>query len=276
VTGVPELAAKIRQWSATKPIHAFSDGLMASAAYWLAAGCASISCTRSADVGSIGVYMALIDESENWKKEGYRMVLIKAGTRKAEGIAGLPVSDAAIRAWQTEVDAIYKMFTSDIRLTRAAVAASAMQGQCFMGDAAAAAGLVDRVVADLRAAVEHKAASHHKVKTPTAAAAAPTPPAAATTRARSSVPAAATAAATPQPPKPASVAAAPTRQASASPLAASKPDFSALSGAVRIEAGMAWAASQDSKLPPDVRAVAAARAQHFAAVAQLRRSSLRT
>lgn len=149
VTGVPELAAKIRTWSAQKPIHAFTDTLMASAAYWLASACQSIACTRTADVGSIGVYMALIDESEAWAKEGYQMILIKAGARKGEGMPGLPIAPETLAAWQSEVDAIYAMFTADVIASRASVSADAMQGQTFMGHAAVQAQLVDAVVADL-------------------------------------------------------------------------------------------------------------------------------
>ncbi len=151
VTGVPELAAKIRAWSQEKPIYAFTDTLMASAAYWLAAACTGIACTPSADVGSIGVYMALMDESEAWAQKGYKLVLVKAGERKAEGIRGAPVTDATIAAWQAEVDEIYGMFTADVLASRSTVDSAAMQGQTFMGAAAKSAQLVDDIVPDLAA-----------------------------------------------------------------------------------------------------------------------------
>lgn len=149
VTGVPELAAKIRGWSAEKPIYAYADKLMASAAYWIASACTGIACAPTADVGSIGVYMAVLDESEAFKMDGYKMVLVKAGERKAEGMSGLPISDGTIAAWQAEVDEIYAMFTGDVKLSRPDVPASAMQGQCFMGASARGALLVDEVVPDL-------------------------------------------------------------------------------------------------------------------------------
>lgn len=153
VTGVPELAGKIKAWSLEKPIYAFTDTLMASAAYWLASSCTGIFCTPTADVGSIGVYMALIDESEAWAKEGYKLVLVKAGERKAEGIRGASVSADTIAAWQAEVDAIYAMFTGDVTASRDGVKSPAMQGQTFMGQAALQAQLVDGVVSDLGAMV---------------------------------------------------------------------------------------------------------------------------
>ena len=149
VTGVPELAAKIRAWRDTKPIHAFTDTLMASAAYWLASACTSITCTPTADVGSIGVYMALIDESEAWAREGYRLVLIKAGVRKAEGHPGAPIEPETVAALQAEVDAVYSLFARDVIDTRPAITSGTMQGQTFFGEAALQVQLVDALVPDL-------------------------------------------------------------------------------------------------------------------------------
>ena len=59
VTGVPEAAKLIRDATAVKPVVAFTDSLMASAAMWLASGANAIYATQSASVGSIGVYMRL-------------------------------------------------------------------------------------------------------------------------------------------------------------------------------------------------------------------------
>jgi signal peptide peptidase SppA len=154
VTGVPELAAKIKAWNDQKPIFAFTDSLMASAAYWLACNCSAIFATPSADVGSIGVYCALVDSSEAWAKEGYKLCLIKAGDRKAEGIAGIPVTPETISALQVEIDSIYAMFTGDVTSARPEVGSAAMQGQTFMGAAALDAKLVDAIVPDLASVVQ--------------------------------------------------------------------------------------------------------------------------
>lgn len=66
VTGVPELAAFTRGAAEEKPIYAFTGGQSCSAAYWLASACSKVFCTESADVGSIGVYVALVDETDAW------------------------------------------------------------------------------------------------------------------------------------------------------------------------------------------------------------------
>lgn len=148
VGGVAEFAARIGELSAEsgKPIWAYASGQCCSAAYWIACGCAGISAAPSADVGSIGVYMALIDESANWAKEGYELVLIKAGEFKAAGIAGSKITDEQRALWQADVDDIYGQFSAAVRDGRGGrVANSAMQGQVFFGQRAIAAGLIDRI-----------------------------------------------------------------------------------------------------------------------------------
>ena len=55
VAGTPELAATVKSINDRKPVYAFSSGLMASAAYWIASQARAIYATPSAQVGSIGV-----------------------------------------------------------------------------------------------------------------------------------------------------------------------------------------------------------------------------
>jgi ClpP class serine protease len=106
VTGVPELADFIRAASHQKPIVAFTAGQCYSAAYWLASACDGIFCTKSADLGSIGVYVALMDETDAWIKEGYKLELFKAGLFKAAVHPGQKLDPDARALMQADVDAI--------------------------------------------------------------------------------------------------------------------------------------------------------------------------
>ncbi len=63
VAGTPELAAAVASLNERKPVYAFSSGLMCSAAYWIASQARAIYATPSAQVGSIGVVQAVIDNS---------------------------------------------------------------------------------------------------------------------------------------------------------------------------------------------------------------------
>lgn len=156
VGGVAEFAAKIGELSAAsgKTVCAYASGNCCSAAYWIACGCDFIACSPSSDVGSIGVYMALVDESENWAKDGYKLVLIKSGEFKAAGIAGSKVTDAQIALWQADVDYIYAQFSGAVKAARPGVKEDALQGQVFYGPRAMDAGLVDKIFPDMEAMAE--------------------------------------------------------------------------------------------------------------------------
>ena len=158
VNGIPELADLIAEINAAKGIVAFTDAQCCSAAYWLASACGEIVVTPSAEVGSIGVYSALVDESAAWAQNGYKLELMKAGQHKAMGIPGLPLAPEDRALIQADVDAIYAMFTSDVVAGRARAGASVsletMQGQSFMGGVAVANGLADRTVGSLTALLE--------------------------------------------------------------------------------------------------------------------------
>jgi len=148
-TGVPEAFAAVRRSAEAKPVFGFTDSQACSAAQWIASACDRFAITTSATVGSIGVYCALVDESAAWAKDGYRLELVKAGTQKAAGIAGAPITADDVAGFQRNVDAIYGMFVADVRTGRGLVDDAALQGQTFMGADAVAANLADDVVTDL-------------------------------------------------------------------------------------------------------------------------------
>ena len=145
-TGIPEAAAMLRAAGQVKPLVAYTDSMCCSAAYWLASACGQIAATPSAELGSIGVYCALVDESAAWANEGLKLELMKAGTFKAAGIAGLPLSDTDRAQIQSRVDSLYEMFAQDVNALRPQVARASMQGQGFLGAEAHTAGLVDGIV----------------------------------------------------------------------------------------------------------------------------------
>lgn len=147
VGGVADFADRIAELEAEsgKSIVAYASGQCCSAAYWIACGCTGIVASSSSDVGSIGVYIALIDESANWQEEGYKLVLVKAGEYKAAGIAGSTITPEQIALWQQEVDFIYGQFTDAVRTARPGIADATMQGQTFYGPLALRAGLVDEI-----------------------------------------------------------------------------------------------------------------------------------
>lgn len=143
VTGVPEAAQVVA--SAHKQVVAVTEGMICSAAYWLASGADSIYATKTADVGSIGVYQAWVDSSLNYAMDGYKAEIIKAGKYKAEGYPGTSISPEYRAMLQAEVDQIYGWFTAHVTAQRPQITNATMQGQTFMGEAAANAGLIDGI-----------------------------------------------------------------------------------------------------------------------------------
>jgi len=147
VSGTPELADKIA--AITKPKFAFTNGLMASAAYWAMSGVDAIMATKTANIGSIGVYMPVFDESRAYEQAGIKVELIKAGTLKGIGFPGTSLSESGRIHLQERVDEIYQMFKQHVTTARKRPIAQAdMQGQSFMGESARAKGLIDGIVRD--------------------------------------------------------------------------------------------------------------------------------
>ena len=151
VTGVPEVAAMIRQ--CVKPVAAYTETLACSAAYWLASQADIVLSSASATVGSIGVYVAWMDRSREMEAAGIKQELVKAGKYKAMGIPGIPLTEEQRAQLQGNVDDLYGWFARDVTDMRN-VGADAMQGQTFMGHAAAESGLVDMVVGGKREAIQ--------------------------------------------------------------------------------------------------------------------------
>ena len=142
VGGVEETARKIA--GLNKPTIAYTDGMMASAAYWLGASADRVVASPSADVGSVGVYMAIPDMSGLYKASGVNMVVIKSSATplKAAGLEGTSLTDAQIQNYQEQVDAIYTDFVSAIKVKRKMVQAEALQGQTMSGKVASTKGLL--------------------------------------------------------------------------------------------------------------------------------------
>ncbi|MCF7675090.1 MAG: S49 family peptidase, partial [Akkermansiaceae bacterium] len=92
VAGTPELAAAVASLNERKPVYAFSSGLMCSAAYWIASQARAIYATPSAQVGSIGVVQAVIDDSAALASEGIKVEVFSVGN----GAQGRPARAHAV------------------------------------------------------------------------------------------------------------------------------------------------------------------------------------
>jgi len=151
-TGCPECAAIIAQASTIKPIVAFTDNLMASAAFFLSAGADIIVATQTAMVGSIGTFIALLDSSRRNELQGLKTEVFKVGKFKGIGIPGTSLTKAQKDLLQDTVDKAFAEFASFV-IRHREVPREAMEGQTFTGDDAVKNLLVD-VIGPVELAIE--------------------------------------------------------------------------------------------------------------------------
>jgi len=132
-----------------KPIVAYVNGDMASAAYWIGSAADVIVAQKTSSVGSIGVLMIHRDYSEMDKKEGIKTTYITAGKYKALGNPDQPLSKGAKEYFQQEVDYIYSIFIETVARNRDVgtdkVLSDMADGQVFIGERAKGVGLVDHI-----------------------------------------------------------------------------------------------------------------------------------
>jgi signal peptide peptidase SppA len=159
VAGTPELAAAVASLDKQKPVYAFSSGLMASAAYWIASQARAIYATPSAQVGSIGVVQAVVDSSAAIDKAGIKVEVFSVGKYKAMGAPGTALTDDQRELIQSNLAEIAVEFHDAVLSRGRAIPAEAMEGQTFSGKQAQRhnlAGMVpDRAEAMRRLKVYH-------------------------------------------------------------------------------------------------------------------------
>jgi capsid assembly protease len=150
VDGTQTLASMIHGARGEKPVVAFTDGTMASAAYWI--GSAAEKVVAGGDtvqVGSIGVVAKHVDVSGAETQRGVRTTEIVAGKQKRLASQYGPLSDEGRQSMQDQVDYLYGIFVDDIAKQRGVssnqVYAEMADGRVFIGSQAIKAGLVDRV-----------------------------------------------------------------------------------------------------------------------------------
>lgn len=147
--GIPECAEAVRSFAQVKPIFSFVDGQCCSAAYWLASQTDCICATPSSDVGSIGVYCAVLDESRSFSNAGKEVQVFKSGDYKGMGLPGTSLTSEQKKMIQASVDRIGVDFRQAVRDGRNTISKQisdeVMQGQAFAAADAKQTGLINEV-----------------------------------------------------------------------------------------------------------------------------------
>lgn len=150
VSGVTDVADLIQRIDTqVKPVYAYTDGTMASAAYWLGASARKIGISKAAEVGSIGVLTVHTDVSRALDADGITQTVIRSGPYKALGHPSEKLSSLANQVLTDQVQETADVFTEHVAqqrgMTAEKVDTEVGQGRMFMGAKAVEAGLADDV-----------------------------------------------------------------------------------------------------------------------------------
>jgi len=150
VDGTPELSDLIFNARGSKPVLAYSDGMMASAAYWFGSAADEIMISSEVvQTGSIGVVTQHVDVSVAQEQRGVKTTEIYAGKYKRIASQYAPLSTEGREYIQAAVDHAYSVFVDAVARNRETTAEDVLgrmaDGRVFNGSQAITAGLVDNV-----------------------------------------------------------------------------------------------------------------------------------
>lgn len=150
VDGTKELADQIYAARGQgKPIVAYANGLMASAAYWIGSAADAIVANETAQVGSIGVAMMHTDRSGQDERLGIKRTAIFAGKYKRIASDEKPLSEEGQAYLQSMADDYYQLFLDAVAKNRGVDPETAHKkmadGRLFIGMKALKAGLIDKI-----------------------------------------------------------------------------------------------------------------------------------
>jgi capsid assembly protease len=140
--GTPELGDVISKYKGVKPMAAFTNGLMASAAYWTGITSGSVYMSRSASVGSIGVVMMWPDVSKAMEGKGVKIKVFSSGEFKGM-TPEVELTGSQESYLQSRVMSLANEFYSHVKEARAGVNESAFDGRTFQAEEAMELGLID-------------------------------------------------------------------------------------------------------------------------------------
>lgn len=147
LTGGPEIADAVKATDKIKPVTTWVGGTMASLAYWIGSQASAVVASRSAIVGSIGVFTTHLDYSKFLEAHGVKVEVIKnkEADYKAAGVMGTALTTEQRSHIQDRIQASFREFRRAVTQARADVSDDVMKGQVFTGAEAKQAKLVDRI-----------------------------------------------------------------------------------------------------------------------------------
>ena len=146
--GVFELAQRIREIDAVKPVWALACDSAFSAGYAIACAASRVLVTQTSGLGSIGVIAMHVDQTARDAQQGYRFTAVTAGDFKGDLSPHEPLNKGSTARLQTEVDRLYGLFIDHVASMRALAPKTvrATQAACYFGPESIDVGLADSLV----------------------------------------------------------------------------------------------------------------------------------
>lgn len=148
VNGLFDMTEMIK--AVEKPIYAYTSGTLASASYTIASATDAIYGTESANIGSVGVYMSFMDDSEYMKKMGIKEITFYGQNSDKKNLD--PESKEGKEVYQAEINEMEDILVKNIAkyrgVTSEDVLANFGHGLMFRGNEALSRGMIDGVVSN--------------------------------------------------------------------------------------------------------------------------------
>jgi ClpP class serine protease len=127
---------------------AYNDGLCASAAYVLACVADTVVSNPYAETGSIGVLIALVNDSKALEQEGYSRTFITAGASKVPFAEDGSWREGFLEDLQIKVDSLYEDFVSHVAqyTSMTPEAIKGTEAKTFMAEQALGLGLINKIM----------------------------------------------------------------------------------------------------------------------------------
>lgn len=145
--GTPELARRVREMNATKPVVTFTGGVMGSAAFYIGASAGDIVASESAAVGGVGTVIQFMDLSKLYEMNGAKREVITNDDSpfKGVGFPGTSLSEKHREYLKEICNESSAQFKGWVRENRKGITDEAMNGKTYSGDKARKLGLCDKI-----------------------------------------------------------------------------------------------------------------------------------
>lgn len=149
-----------------KPVFAFANEMMCSSAYAIGCSADMVMTTEMGIIGSIGVWMALVNQERALDMQGLDVTVIRAGKRKAKGMSIEELEPETVAKFQASVDHTWELFAKLVEEHRGISVQKIkdLEGDWFHADKALELDLIDGIGSPevIFAALRERAAEYRR------------------------------------------------------------------------------------------------------------------